>query len=82
MALQVFHMGVRRNNADYEKAGQTMSAPIFHRNSVSKYAMIYLYDRFVYVMTLLPLSFATHTVWHHYCEMMYSYCRLFINSYN
>ena len=23
IALQVFHMGVRRNNADYEKAGQT-----------------------------------------------------------
>ena len=47
MALQVFHMGVRRNNADYVKVGQTMFAPIFHRNSVSKYAMIDLYDRFV-----------------------------------
>ena len=34
MALQVIHMGVGRNNADYEKAGQTMSAPIFLRNKV------------------------------------------------
>ena len=82
MALQVFHMGVRRNNADYVKADQTMFAPIFHRNSVSKYAMIDLYDRFVYVMTLLTLSYATHSVWHHYCEMMYSHCDLFIHSYN
>ena len=74
MALQVFHMGVRRNNADYVKVGQTMFAPIFHRNSVSKYAMIDLYDRFVYVLTLLTLSFAKHTVQctvvcHHYCEL-------------
>ena len=66
MALQVFHMRVRRNNADYVKAGRTLSATIFRRNSVSKYAMIDLYGRLVYVMKLLPLSFATHTVWHHY----------------
>jgi len=45
MGLQVFRMGVRRNNANYVKAGQVVFAPIFHRSSASKYALIDLHDR-------------------------------------
>ncbi|XP_067021906.1 uncharacterized protein [Acropora muricata] len=45
MALHVFRMGVRRNNAFYVKAGQKEFAPLFHRNSASKYALIDLHDR-------------------------------------
>ena len=46
MALLVFRMGVRRNNAAYIRAGQMTFAPVFHRNAVSKYALIDLYDRY------------------------------------
>lgn len=45
MALRMFRMGVRRNNAEYVIAGQSVFSPIFHRNSASKYAMIDLHDR-------------------------------------
>ena len=45
MALHVFRMGVRRNNASYVRAGQKVFAPLFHRNSASKYALIDLHDR-------------------------------------
>lgn len=43
--LQAFCMGVRRNNADYVKAGQAVFSPIFHRNNGLKYAMVDLHDR-------------------------------------
>jgi len=45
MALNVFCMGVRRNNASCVRAGQKVFAPLFHRNSASKYALIDLHDR-------------------------------------
>ena len=45
MALWVFRMGIRRNNAAYVRAGQMTFATVFHRNAVSKYALIDLYDR-------------------------------------
>ena len=45
MVLWVFRMGIGRNNAAYVKAGQMVFAPLFHRNGVSKYALIDLYDR-------------------------------------
>lgn len=45
MALWVFRMGIRRNNAAYVRAGQITFATVFHRNAVSKYALIDLYDR-------------------------------------
>ena len=45
MALWVFRMGIRRNNAAYVRAGQVTFATVFHRNAVSKYALIDLYDR-------------------------------------
>lgn len=45
MAIWVFRMGVRRNNSTYVRAGQMTFSPLFHRNSVSKYALIDLHDR-------------------------------------
>lgn len=49
MALHVFRMGVhvRRNYmyASFGRAGQKVFAPLFHRNSASKYALIDCHDR-------------------------------------
>ncbi|CAH3019073.1 unnamed protein product [Porites evermanni] len=45
MALMVLRMGVRRNNSSYIRAGQLSFAPLFHRSSSSKYALIDLHDR-------------------------------------
>ena len=47
MALHVFRMVVRRNYmyASYVRAGQKVFAPVFHRNSASKYALIDLHVR-------------------------------------
>lgn len=45
MGIQLFHIGVRRNNAEYIRAGHMAFAPLFHRNCASKYALIDLYDR-------------------------------------
>ena len=45
MALMVLRMGVRRNNSSYIRAGQLTFAPLFHRSSSSKYALIDLHDR-------------------------------------
>lgn len=45
MALMVFRMGVRGNNSSYRRAGHFSFAPLFHRSSSSKYAMIDLHDR-------------------------------------
>lgn len=36
---------VRRNNSSYIRAGQLSFAPLFHRSSSSKYALIDLHDR-------------------------------------
>lgn len=44
-AIWVFRMDVRRSNAAYVKSGQMLFALLFHRNGVSKYALIDLYDR-------------------------------------
>lgn len=45
MSIHVFHMGVRRNNSTYVRAGQMCFSSLFHRNAASGYAMIHLYDR-------------------------------------
>ena len=45
--LQVFRMGVRRNNANYFKAGQVVFASVFHRSSAYKYALVDLHDRYL-----------------------------------
>lgn len=45
MAIDVFCMGVRRNNDTYVRAGQMCFSSLFHRSAASKYAMIDLYDR-------------------------------------
>ena len=45
MALMVLRMGVRRNNSSYIRAGQLSFAPLFHRSSSSKYALIDLHHR-------------------------------------
>ena len=36
---------VRRNNSSYIRAGQSSFAPLFHRSSSSKYALIDLHHR-------------------------------------
>lgn len=45
MSIQLLHIGVRRNNAEYIRAGHMTFAPLFHRNCASKYALIDLHDR-------------------------------------
>ena len=45
MALMVLRMGVGRNNTSYTRAGQLSFAPLFHRSSSSKYALMDLHDR-------------------------------------
>lgn len=45
MGIQLLHIGVRRNNAEYIRAGHMTFAPLFHRNCASKYALIDLHDR-------------------------------------
>lgn len=45
MALMVLRMGVRRDNSSYVRVGQLSFAPLFHRSSSSKYALIDLHDR-------------------------------------
>lgn len=57
MGLQVFRMGVRRNNANYVKAGQVVFAPIFQRSSASKYALIDLHDRYLQNPSLVLSAF-------------------------
>ena len=44
-ALMVLRMRVRRNNSSYIRAGQLSFAPLFHRSSSSKHALIDLHDR-------------------------------------
>lgn len=44
MAIQLLHVGVRRNNTEYIRAGHMAFAPLFHKNSASKYALIDLHD--------------------------------------
>lgn len=57
MGLQVFRMGVRRNNANYVKAGHVVFAPIFQRSSASKYALIDLHDRYLLNPSLVLSAF-------------------------
>lgn len=45
MGIQLFHIGVRRNNAEYIREEHMAFAPLFHINCASKYALIDLYDR-------------------------------------
>ena len=45
MALMVLRIVVRRNNSSYIRAWQLSFAPLFHRSSSSKYALIDLHDR-------------------------------------
>lgn len=45
MGIQLLHIGVRRNNAEYIRAGHMTFAPLFHGNCASKYALIDLHDR-------------------------------------
>lgn len=47
MAIHMFRMGVRKNNSEYVCTGHLAFAPLFHRNTVAKYALIDLYDRLV-----------------------------------
>ena len=49
-------MGVRRNNAEYIRAGHMAFAPLFHRNGVSKYVLIDLHDRLVMTATFYCYS--------------------------
>lgn len=51
MGINLLHVGVRRNNAEYIRAGHMAFAPLFHRNGVSKYALIDLHDRLVMTAT-------------------------------
>ena len=45
MGIQLFHIGVRRSNAEYIREEHMAFAPLFHINCASKYALIDLYDR-------------------------------------
>lgn len=45
MGIQLLHIVVRGNNAEYIRAGHMTFAPLFHRNCASKYALIDLHDR-------------------------------------
>lgn len=46
MGIQLLHIGVRRNNAEYIRVGHMTFAPLFHRNCASKYALSDLHDRY------------------------------------
>lgn len=56
MGINLLHVGVRRNNAEYIRAGHMAFAPLFHRNDVSKYALIDLHDRLVMTATFYCYS--------------------------
>ena len=45
LVCQITMERVRRNNSSYIRAGQLSFAPLFHRSSSSKYALIDLHDR-------------------------------------
>ena len=49
-------MGVRGNNAEYIRAGHMAFELLFHRNGVSKYALIDLHDRLVITATFYCYS--------------------------
>ena len=56
MGINLLHVGVRRNNAEYIRAGHMAFAPLFHRNGVSKYVLIDLHDRLVMTATFYCYS--------------------------